>query len=110
VNALHGSANAIGGLNVVLKMRWGKDADGLVMKEAKPGIKFALGENPKRQGQGGAEPVRRQPCATLSGHPYGRGRCDPRGVHRGEAIPGRRGRITRLAERRVRACCPHAGI
>lgn len=56
VNALHGSANAIGGLNVVLKMRWGKDAEGLVMKEAKPGIKFALGENPKRQGQGGQNP------------------------------------------------------
>jgi len=53
VNTMHGSANAIGGLNVVLKMRWGKDADGLVMKEAKPSIKFALGENPKRQGQGG---------------------------------------------------------
>ena len=56
VNALHGSANAIGGLNVVLKMRWGKDAEGLMMKEAKPGIKFALGENPKRQGQGGPSP------------------------------------------------------
>jgi imidazolonepropionase-like amidohydrolase len=56
VNALHGSANPIGGLNVVLKMRWGKDAEGLVMKEAKPGIKFALGENPKRQGQGGQSP------------------------------------------------------
>jgi imidazolonepropionase-like amidohydrolase len=52
-NLLHGSANAIGGLNVVIKMRWGSDADGLVMKEAKPGIKFALGENPKRAGQGG---------------------------------------------------------
>ncbi len=56
VNTMHGSANAIGGLNVVLKMRWGKDADGLVMKEAKPSIKFALGENPKRQGQGGQSP------------------------------------------------------
>jgi imidazolonepropionase-like amidohydrolase len=56
-NVLHGSANAIGGLNVVIKMRWGQDADGLVMKEAKPGIKFALGENPKRQGQGGQSPV-----------------------------------------------------
>lgn len=52
-NLLHGSANAIGGLNVVIKMRWGSDADGLLMKEAKPGIKFALGENPKRAGQGG---------------------------------------------------------
>lgn len=49
-NVLHGSANAIGGKNVVLKMRWGKDADDLVFKEAKPGLKMALGENPKRQG------------------------------------------------------------
>jgi imidazolonepropionase-like amidohydrolase len=55
-NILHGSANAIGGLNVVIKMRWGADARGLVMAEAKPGIKFALGENPKRQGQGGQNP------------------------------------------------------
>ena len=55
-NVLHGSANAIGGLNVVIKMRWGADADGLVMKEAKPGIKFALGENPKRAGQGSQSP------------------------------------------------------
>ncbi|WP_321474185.1 amidohydrolase family protein [uncultured Paludibaculum sp.] len=49
-NVLHGSANAIGGRNVVLKMRWGKSADDLVFKEAKPGLKMALGENPKRQG------------------------------------------------------------
>ena len=56
-NLLHGSANAIGGLNVVIKMRWGADADGLVMKEAKPGIKFALGENPKRAGQGSQSPI-----------------------------------------------------
>jgi imidazolonepropionase-like amidohydrolase len=55
-NILHGSANAIGGLNVVIKMRWGDEAQGLVMAEAKPGIKFALGENPKRQGQGGQTP------------------------------------------------------
>lgn len=55
-NALHGSANSIGGLNVVLKMRWGKGAEELVMKDAPPSIKFALGENPKRQGQGGQTP------------------------------------------------------
>ncbi|MGO9242235.1 MAG: amidohydrolase [Bryobacteraceae bacterium] len=55
-NLLHGSANAIGGLNVVIKMRWGSDAAGLVMKEARPGIKFALGENPKRAGEGGQNP------------------------------------------------------
>jgi imidazolonepropionase-like amidohydrolase len=47
-NVLHGSANPIGGLNAVIKMRWGKDAEGLLFKGAPPGIKFALGENPKR--------------------------------------------------------------
>jgi len=47
---LHGSANAIGGLNSVVKLRWGKDADGLLFKGAKPSIKMALGENPKRRG------------------------------------------------------------
>ncbi len=49
-NVLHGSANAIGGQTIVIKLRWGKDANGLVFEGAKPGIKFALGENPKRQG------------------------------------------------------------
>ena len=54
-NILHGSANAIGGKNQVIKMRWGQNADGLRFKGAMPGIKFALGENPKRAGssQGG---------------------------------------------------------
>jgi imidazolonepropionase-like amidohydrolase len=47
-NVLHGSANAIGGLNAVIKLRWGKDARGLLFEGAPPGIKFALGENPKR--------------------------------------------------------------
>jgi imidazolonepropionase-like amidohydrolase len=49
-NILHGSANSIGGKCTVIKMRWGKDADGLKFEGAMPGIKFALGENPKRQG------------------------------------------------------------
>ena len=54
-NILHGSANAIGGQTIVLKMRWGKDAQSLIFEGAMPGIKFALGENPKRAGnpQGG---------------------------------------------------------
>lgn len=51
-NILHGSANAIGGKNVVIKMRWGKDAPEILMDGAMPGIKFALGENPKRAGGG----------------------------------------------------------
>ncbi len=47
-NILHGSANPIGGKNAVIKMRWGADANGLLFEGAPPGIKFALGENPKR--------------------------------------------------------------
>jgi imidazolonepropionase-like amidohydrolase len=47
-NVLHGSANAIGGQNAVIKLRWGRTGDEMVFKEAPPGIKFALGENPKR--------------------------------------------------------------
>jgi imidazolonepropionase-like amidohydrolase len=47
-NILHGSANPIGGKNAVIKMRWGADADGLLLAGAPAGIKFALGENTKR--------------------------------------------------------------
>jgi imidazolonepropionase-like amidohydrolase len=48
INVLHGSANAIGGQNAVLKLRYGKGPEELVFREAPRGIKFALGENPKR--------------------------------------------------------------
>ncbi len=47
-NVLHGSANAIGGQNQVIKMRWGADAEGMKFANAMPGIKFALGENVKQ--------------------------------------------------------------
>ena len=47
-NVLHGSANTIGGQNQVIKLRWGAEADALKFEGAKPGIKFALGENVKR--------------------------------------------------------------
>ena len=47
INILHGSANPIGGGNAVIKLRWGADADDLLIG-AHPGIKFALGENTKR--------------------------------------------------------------
>jgi imidazolonepropionase-like amidohydrolase len=47
-NVLHGSANAIGGQTVVIKLRWGQPAAKLPFEGAAPGIKFALGENPKR--------------------------------------------------------------
>ena len=47
-NVLHGSANAIGGQTIVIKLRWGQPASKLPFDGAVPGIKFALGENPKR--------------------------------------------------------------
>ena len=81
-NVLHGSANPIGGKNQVIKLRWGKTrAEDLVFEGALPGIKFALGENPKdmRQfGQSGSAP--------LSGHADGRRVRDSRRVHAREGV------------------------
>lgn len=48
VHTMHGSANPIGGLNVVLKMKWGRPSEELVVHEALRTLKFALGENVKR--------------------------------------------------------------
>jgi len=47
-NVVHGSANSIGGQNQIVKWRWGGGPDDLVFAGAPPGIKFALGENPKQ--------------------------------------------------------------
>ncbi len=51
-NLLHGSANAIGGQNAVIKLRWGATADRLLFDGAPQGIKFALGENVKQSNWG----------------------------------------------------------
>ena len=59
INLLHGSANPIGGQNVVMKLRWGKFSDDLIFKEAPQGIKFALGENVKRKRSYGRYPETR---------------------------------------------------
>ncbi|HVN03430.1 MAG TPA: amidohydrolase [Bryobacteraceae bacterium] len=68
-NILHGSANPIGGKCQVIKMRWGKDAQGLIFQGAMPGIKFALGENVKRSGSPGggfgASPGLRYPASRM---------------------------------------------
>jgi imidazolonepropionase-like amidohydrolase len=65
-NVLHGSANPIGGKNAVLKMRWGKTrASELVFAGAMPGIKFALGENPKDMRQFGQTGPRRYPVTRM---------------------------------------------
>ncbi len=52
INQLHGSANAIGGQNQVSKLRWGMLPEQMKFEGAMPGIKFALGENPKQANWG----------------------------------------------------------
>ena len=64
-NILHGSANAIGGQNAVIKLRWGADATGLLFEGAPPGIKFALGENPKRSNRSGGSGPARYPATRM---------------------------------------------
>lgn len=56
INLLHGSANAIGGQMAVIKMRWGASPEELMFEAATPGIKFALGENPKQSNWSNDDP------------------------------------------------------
>ena len=67
VNVLHGSANAIGGQNAVLKLKKGKPVEQWFIADAPPGIKFALGENPKRSNNQGITPgvPRRYPATRM---------------------------------------------
>lgn len=63
-SVFHGSANPIGGTNTVIKLRWGKPrAEDLVFDGALPGLKFALGENPKDMRQFGQTGPRRYPTS-----------------------------------------------
>jgi imidazolonepropionase-like amidohydrolase len=48
LNLLHGSANSIGGQNTTVKIKFGHPVEDFIFPGAPPGIKFALGENPKR--------------------------------------------------------------
>ncbi|MBL8203969.1 MAG: amidohydrolase family protein [Blastocatellia bacterium] len=50
IHQLHGSANAIGGQNNLIKLKWGKSVEEMLIADAPRTIKFALGENPKRRG------------------------------------------------------------
>ena len=50
-NLLHGSANAIGGQNSTVKFKYGKPIEDFLIPDAPAGIKFAMGENPKRASQ-----------------------------------------------------------
>lgn len=50
---LHGSANPIGGQSQTVKVRWGAlRPEDMFFEDAKPGIKFALGENVKQSNWG----------------------------------------------------------
>lgn len=56
-NQLHGSANAIGGQNSVVKWRWGLRPTDFPVAGAPEGVKFALGQNPIREdASGGTQP------------------------------------------------------
>jgi imidazolonepropionase-like amidohydrolase len=45
---LHGSANSIGGQDAVVKLHYKSSRERMLIPDAFPGIKFALGENPKQ--------------------------------------------------------------
>jgi imidazolonepropionase-like amidohydrolase len=64
-NVLHGSANSIGGQTQVIKLRWGQPAAKLPFEGALPGIKFALGENPKRSNFSFPGQPRRYPATRM---------------------------------------------
>ena len=55
---LHGSANPMGGQLQFVRNRWGADADGIKQADAKPTVKFALGENVKQSNWGDDYTVR----------------------------------------------------
>ncbi|OKL39734.1 amidohydrolase family protein [Pontibacter flavimaris] len=55
---LHGSANPIGGQSAIIKLRWGKSANELLVENADGYIKFALGENVKQSNWGGTQTIR----------------------------------------------------
>jgi imidazolonepropionase-like amidohydrolase len=52
---LHGSANPIGGQSALIKLKWGYDAEEMLIDNAPGFIKFALGENVKRSNWGSSD-------------------------------------------------------
>jgi len=51
---LHGSANPVGGQSAIIKLRWGKSPQDLLVENADSFIKFALGENVKQSNRNNA--------------------------------------------------------
>lgn len=50
IHTMHGSANTIGGQNVLLKLKYGRPAAEMIIPDTVRTVKFALGENVKRSG------------------------------------------------------------
>jgi imidazolonepropionase-like amidohydrolase len=48
IHTMHGSANSIGGQNEIIKLKWGRPWEELVVEEAPITLKLALGENVRR--------------------------------------------------------------
>jgi len=48
VKTMHGSANVIGAVNATIKLKYARPLDELLVKDVRPQLKMALGENPKR--------------------------------------------------------------
>jgi imidazolonepropionase-like amidohydrolase len=48
IHTMHGSANSIGGQNEVIKLKWGRPWEDLVIEDAPNTLKLALGENVRR--------------------------------------------------------------
>jgi imidazolonepropionase-like amidohydrolase len=67
LNLLHGSANPIGGLNTVVKIKYGRPASEFLFPGAMPGIKFALGENVKQSSRPNQPGVQRRYPNTRMG-------------------------------------------
>jgi imidazolonepropionase-like amidohydrolase len=65
VHTLHGSANPIGGRNVTLKLKWGRPAEDLLVPQATPTLKFALGENPKQANRPATASPPRYPISRM---------------------------------------------
>lgn len=67
VKTMHGSANVIGGVNVTIKMKYNRPIEEMIIPDARPQLKMALGENPKRlYGQKGRSPSTRMGNAYIA--------------------------------------------
>jgi len=62
---MHGSANVIGGQNQVIKLKWERPIEEMIVSDAPRTVKFALGENPKRSRSRSSSRPRRFPTSRM---------------------------------------------